>query len=127
MTGEHLESMEFEDIRGLDGVKECSVTIGKNEVRVAVAHGMGNIETVLDRVRAAREAGDEPPYHMIEVMACPGGCIGGGGQPYGITDELRKQRAAGLYGDDRGCKKRRSYENEAVQQLYKEFPRQADE
>jgi NADH-quinone oxidoreductase subunit G len=82
---------------------------------------MGNIETVLDRVRAARESGDEPPYHMIEVMACPGGCIGGGGQPYGITDELRTQRAMGLYGDDRNSKKRRSYENEAVQQLYKEF------
>ncbi len=121
ITGEHLQDMEFEPIRGLEGVKETSVMIGKNEVRIAVAHGMGNIETVLERVRAAREAGDEPPYHMIEVMACPGGCIGGGGQPYGITDELRKQRAMGLYGDDRGCKKRRSYENESVQKLYKDF------
>jgi len=121
ITNEHLEDMEFEPIRGLEGVKEATVTIGKNEIRIAVAHGMGNIETVLDRVRAARESGDEPPYHMIEVMACPGGCIGGGGQPYGITDELRYQRAMGLYGDDRNRKKRRSYENEAVQQLYKDF------
>jgi len=121
MTSEHLEEMEFQPIRGLDGVKETKVAIGKHEVRIAVAHGMGHVETVLEQVRVAREAGDEPPYHLIEVMACPGGCIGGGGQPYGITDEVRHQRAAGLYGDDRSRKKRRSYENEAVQQLYKDF------
>jgi NADH-quinone oxidoreductase subunit G len=121
ITNEHLEDIELQDIRGLEGVKEATVMIGKSEVRIAVAHGMGHIETVLDRVRAAKEAGEEPPYHMIEVMACPGGCIGGGGQPYGITDEMRRQRAKGLYSDDRESKKRRSYENESVQLLYKDF------
>ncbi len=121
LTGEEFDSLEFQPARGLEGVKEGRLTILGREVRVAVAHGMGHVEDVLDRVRAAKENGDEPAYHMIEVMACPGGCIGGGGQPYGITDALRLQRAKGLYTDDREREFRRSHENPYVQALYSTF------
>ncbi len=86
-----------------------------------MAHGLGNVETVLTRVRAARDAGAEPPYHFIEVMACPGGCVGGGGQPYGVTDKLRSKRAAGLYQDDQAGLWRCAHENPYVQKLYEDF------
>jgi NADH-quinone oxidoreductase subunit G len=82
---------------------------------------MCNIETVLDRVRAAQKANGEPAYHFIEVMACRGGCVGGGGQPYGADDEVRRKRAAGLYKDDRECARRCSHENEEVQAIYTDF------
>ncbi len=121
VTGKELEEIEFKDIRGLKGVKESEVDVGGTKIRIAVAHGMGNVETVLDKVREAKEAGEEPPYHMIEVMACPGGCVGGGGQPYGVTDDFRNKRAQGIYQDDREHALRRSHQNPHVQQLYKEF------
>ncbi len=121
ITGENLKEIEFKSIRGLDGVKEAVVNIKGTEVRVAVAHQMGNIATVLDRIRRARDEGKEPPYHFVEVMACRGGCIGGGGQPYGSTDEIRKKRIAGIYADDKMSAIRMSHENPAVIALYKEF------
>ncbi|MCD6311777.1 MAG: iron hydrogenase small subunit, partial [Elusimicrobia bacterium] len=71
--------------------------------------------------RKAMATGEEPPYHFIEVMACPGGCVGGGGQPYGVTDELRKKRSAALYSDDLSKKIRFSHENTDVKKLYKDF------
>lgn len=120
-TGKKLEKVEVEPVRGLKGVKEGSVMVGNTQVRVAVAHGLANVEQVLDRVREARKTGAEPPYHFIEVMACPGGCIGGGGQPYGVDNERRKLRAAGLYKDDRECAVRYSHENPEVIRLYDEF------
>jgi NADH-quinone oxidoreductase subunit G len=79
------------------------------------------VEQVLDRIRAAKDAEEEPPYHFVEVMACPGGCIGGGGQSWGITDEIRRQRAAGLADDDRRSDVRCSHANPAVKQIYAEF------
>ena len=88
---------------------------------MAVAHGIGNVEYVLNRVVEAKRKGEEPPYHFIEVMACPGGCIGGGGQPYGITNEIRAARAAGLYEDDRDCAIRYSHENPSLKALYEEY------
>ena len=95
--------------------------VGGAPVRVAVAHGLANVEAVLDRVREARKKGAETPYHFIEVMACPGGCIGGGGQPYGVDNERRKLRIAGLYQDDRDCVVRSSHENPEVIRVYDEF------
>jgi len=86
-----------------------------------VAHQMGNIEAVLNKIRAARDAGKETPYHFVEVMACRGGCIGGGGQPYGCVDEVRKQRTAGLYTDDQKSQFRCSHQNPFITQVYKEF------
>ena len=120
-TGSKLDKIELESVRGLAGVKEAAISINGTEVRVAVAHGLANVETVLDRVRAARDAGKETPYHFIEVMACPGGCIGGGGQPYGVDNERRRQRSAGLYQDDREKTIRCSHENLEVIQVYKDF------
>ena len=120
-TGKKLETIELEAVRGLKGVKEGTVMVGGAAVRVAVAHGLANVEQVLDRVRAARKAGEETPYHFIEIMACPGGCIGGGGQPYGVDNERRKLRAAGLYQDDRDRTLRHSHENPEVIRLYKDF------
>ncbi len=121
LTKERLPSMELKEIRGLDGVKEATLKVAGKDVRVAVAHCMGNIEKVLEKVRDARAKGKETPYHFIEVMACRGGCVGGGGQPYGATDEIRRQRAAGIYRDDEKSAFRCSHENPMVQKLYADF------
>jgi len=72
-------------------------------------------------VKEALAAGKEPPYHFIEVMACRGGCVGGGGQPYGATDEIRAKRAKGIYEDDKQSEFRCSHHNPMVQKLYQEF------
>ena len=123
VTGENLpgDGVDIRPVRGLDGVKEAEVDIGGTRVRVAVAHGMANVDKVLERVRQARERGEPPPYHFVEVMACPGGCIGGGGQPYGVSNEVRRKRMEGLYQDDRDHELRFSHENPAVRQVYREF------
>ena len=121
ITKENLGALEFEDIRGLDGVKELSIEVAGSKVNVAVAHGLGNVMSVMNRVRDARDRGEPSPYDFIEVMACPGGCAGGGGQPYGVTNEIRAARAQGLYQDDREHEFRLSHENPGVQKLYKDF------
>jgi NADH-quinone oxidoreductase subunit G len=121
ITGENPERIDFQKTRGLEGVKEGKTVIGGHEIHFAVAHGLGNVETVLTRVREARDAGTEPPYHFIEVMACPGGCVGGGGQPYGVTDKLRAKRAAGLYQEDQAGLWRCAHENPYIQKLYEDF------
>jgi NADH-quinone oxidoreductase subunit G len=122
VTKKDMGDVNFKPGRGLDGVKEGEVDFGNGtKIKVAVAHQMGNIAAVLDKIRAARDAGQEMPYHFIEVMACRGGCVGGGGQPYGCTDEIRKKRAAGIYTDDEKCKQRCSHQNPFIYQVYKEF------
>jgi NADH-quinone oxidoreductase subunit G len=122
LTGYNLDRVELQDVRGLAGVKQTEITIQGKTIRIAVAHGLGNVETVLDKVREAKAQGKETPFHFIEVMACPGGCVGGGGQPYGITDDIRHKRAHGLYADDEGrAGQRCSHDNPYVQQLYDTF------
>ena len=121
ITGGKLKNVDFENVRGLAGVKEGTIPIGGHNVKVAVAHGLSNVEAVIGKVRAAKAKGEEPPYHFIEVMACPGGCVGGGGQPYGVSDELRVKRAAGLYKEDEAHTIRYSHENPYVKQMYKDF------
>jgi NADH-quinone oxidoreductase subunit G len=121
LTGEDTESPEVAEIQGLDGVKELATELAGRPLRLAVAHGLGNVEAVLARVRAAREEGTEPPYHFIEVMACPGGCIGGGGQSWHVSDAIRRARAAGLRKDDRLREVRFSHRNPSVRKLYDEF------
>jgi len=123
VTGENMpeEAINIQPVRGLKGVKEAELEIAGNKIRVAVAHGMANVGKVLNRVREARDAGRELPYHFIEVMACPGGCIGGGGQPYGINDEVRRKRIAGIYEDDRDQKLRCSHDNPEIQRVYADF------
>lgn len=123
ITGTNLppEKLEIHAVRGLEGIKEAEIEIAGQIVRVAVAHGLANVQEVLNRVREARRAGRETPYHFIEVMACPGGCIGGGGQPYNTDPGVRKARIEGLYEDDRASAVRLSHENPEILQAYKEF------
>lgn len=121
VTGENLGAVDFEDVRGLTGIKEAVVDVKGTKVKVAVAHGLGNVEELLDKIREAKEKKLELPYHFIEVMACPGGCVGGGGQPYGINNDIREKRAKGLYKDDRESGIRCSHDNPYVIKLYEEF------
>ena len=121
VTKEELEDVNFTAVRGLSGIKEASVRISGIELRVAVAHQMGNIAAVLEEVRKARKAGKETPWHFIEVMACRGGCIGGGGQPYGVDDEVRKLRMRAIYDHDEKSEYRCSHDNPYIKQIYKEF------
>ena len=131
ITGEELGDVNFKAIEGLDGVKEAEVDIKGTKVKIAVAHGCGNIEIILDKIREAKANGEEMPYHFVEVMACRGGCISGGGQPRvmmpgqpkprGITDDIRQKRAKGLMNEDLKAKNRLSHHNESVKTLYKEY------
>jgi NADH-quinone oxidoreductase subunit G len=127
VTKKDLGDVNFLPVRGLEGVKEAEVDFGVpvgglgTKIRIAVAHQMGNIAAVLDKIRAARDAGQETPYHFVEVMACRGGCIAGGGQPYGCTDEVRSRRTKGIYEDDVKSAYRCSHQNPFIAQVYKEF------
>lgn len=121
ITKHHLGKVDFEDVRGISNVKKTSVEIHGNKVNLAVVNGVKNIQLVLNEVKEAFKNGQETPYHLIEVMACPGGCVGGGGQPYGVTDEYRVKRAAGLYKDDKNREIRVSYNNPYIKKLYDEF------
>lgn len=121
ITGADAKDVNFTQVRGLKGIKEATIDVGGNAVKVAIAHGLANVDTLLKTVKQAKAEGKEPPYHFIEVMACEGGCVGGGGQPYGVTNELRKIRAEGLYSEDEHMQIRCSHHNPAVQKVYKEF------
>ena len=114
-------SINFDCVRGMDGVKAAQIDIKGTKVNIAVAHQMSNVEQVLDAVRADLKAGKRPRYDFIEVMACRGGCIGGGGQPTGATDEVRALRTAGIYTDDEKSVVRMSHKNPQVQALYKDY------
>jgi len=121
-TGETLIDIEMADIRGFKGVKEARITLDGKELRLAVAHGLGNAHRVMEMVRQDRNR-----FHFIEIMGCPGGCIGGGGQPYAtansipLDEEALRLRAQALYDLDRSKTIRRSHDNPDVQRLYREF------
>ena len=114
-------SIEFQEVRGMKGVKEATIDIKGTPVRIAVAHQMGNVRQVIEAIREDRKAGRKPRYDFIEVMACRGGCIGGGGQPTGANDEVRAKRTAGIYTDDERCTLRMSHLNPQVQSLYNDY------
>ncbi len=121
-TGETLIDIEMADIRGFKGVKEAQINLDGKELRLAVAHGLGNAHKVMEMVREDRNR-----FHFIEIMGCPGGCIGGGGQPYAtansipLDEEALRLRAQALYDLDRSKTIRRSHDNPDVQRLYREF------
>lgn len=125
LTGEDLKSIEYQGVRGLAGIKEASVTLPVNgtptEIKVAVAHGTANAAKVLDAVRAGKA-----DYHFIEVMACPGGCVHGGGQSH-VSAKARlyvnpkENRANALYSEDVRQVLRKSHENPEVKKLYEDF------
>ena len=114
-------SIDFQAVRGMEGVKTATIDIKGTKVNIAVAHQMGNVEKVLDMIREDRKNGVKPRFDFIEVMACRGGCIGGGGQPCLATDEVRAQRTAGLYTDDEKSTLRMSHLNPEVTALYKDY------
>jgi NADP-reducing hydrogenase subunit HndD len=121
ITGESLGEPDFKEVRGTDGVKEATYKVGGLEVNVAVASGLSNAKVLLERVKSG-----EKKYHFIEVMACPGGCVNGGGQPVQMAHvrnftDLKAKRAAVLYSRDSADTVRKSHENPAVIKLYDEF------
>jgi len=119
ITGEVLSGVDFKQVRGQKGVKEAGVQLDGERIKVAVAHGIGNVKYVLDRAKEGKEK-NQLTYHFIEVMACPGGCVGGGGQPYGGLD-IRAKRARALYEEDKTLPVRQSHKNPYIQRLYKEY------
>jgi NADH-quinone oxidoreductase subunit G len=122
VTGEELENVEIEGVRGLEGVKEATVNVpGFGDLKVAVAHGLGNARKVMDRVREGLKTKGESPWHFIEIMACPGGCVGGGGQPYGNDIASRARRGLALYQEDRDLPVRKSHQNPEVLRIYERF------
>ncbi len=117
LTNKKLEKIEFTQLRGMEGIREATVNIGDLELKIAIAHGLGNARTLLEAIRDKKA-----DYHAIEIMACPGGCVGGGGQPYHANDiEVVAKRAQALYDEDRSKAIRVSHENPDIIKLYEEF------
>ena len=121
LTGEDMPRLEYADVRGLEGIKEATVSVNGTDINVAIVHGTANAAKLLNAIRAG-----EKTYHFIEVMGCPGGCVTGGGQP--IVDartryyvDPRAARAAATYSEDESMAIRKSHKNPAVQKLYAEF------
>lgn len=113
VTKEPLEQMNFDEVRGFRGLKEASVDLKGQKVRVAVVHGLGNARKLLERIKTG-----EAQYDLIEVMACPGGCIGGAGQPINTAFEAKKARARGIYNADKLSQLRKSQDNPVVTRFY---------
>ena len=121
LTGEELKNLDFVDVRGTDSIKEATYTIAGNTIRVAVCSGTANAKKVLDMVKSG-----EKDYDFIEVMACPGGCVNGGGQPIQPASvrnfvDIRAERAKGLYQDDLNLPVRKSHENPDIKAIYAEY------
>ena len=121
VTGNELGDVNYTAVRGLEGVKKAEVDLNGTKVKLAVVHQMGNVDAVVQEIRKAAEEGKERPYDFIEVMACRGGCVTGGGQPYGHNDELRVKRANALYQDDETHEIRCSHQNPLITQIYDEY------
>lgn len=124
ITGEELKELNFTQVRAIEGLKEASIDIKGTIINVAVANGLNNAKTILEKVKTG-----EKQFHLIEIMACPGGCVAGGGQPlahvenyvYPLDKELIKKRQNALYNIDLGKSLRKSHENPAIKELYKEY------
>jgi len=122
VTGKPADRLDFTEVRNVEGLRETYVAIGEHNIHIGVANGLTNAKILLDKVRSGKN-----PFHVIEVMACPGGCIGGGGQPYPpegvkvLDPELLRLRASALYSIDSKKKLRKSYENPAIDEVYSAF------
>ncbi len=122
ITGEPLRDLNFTQVRQVEGLKEASIKVGSQTLNVAVANGLTNAQTILEKVKAGKKQ-----YHLIELMACPGGCVGGGGQPYPsegryvLDRDLIRLRAQALYMIDEKKKVRKSHENPFILELYENF------
>jgi NADH-quinone oxidoreductase subunit G len=116
ITNKKLPKLEFNAVRGLDGIRETEIDIEGKKLKVAIAHGTANVKKLLDDIRDGVRY-----YDFIEIMACPGGCIGGGGQPKSLDPDILKKRASAIYSIDELSTLRRSHENPDIQKLYEEF------
>lgn len=116
ITGKTLERVDLEAVRGMEGIRSADIDLNGSKLKVAVANGLGNARKLLEQIEKG-----ESPYAFIEIMTCPGGCIGGGGQPRPTNTEIRKLRAESIYKEDSGKGLRKSHENPDIQKLYKEF------
>lgn len=117
ITGKTLDKVDFTAVRGVEGIKEATIDIAGTKLNVAVTSGLGNARKVLEKIQSG-----ESNYHAIEIMACPGGCINGGGQPYIHGDfSIIKKRMEAIYREDAGKSIRKSHENPSIQKLYKEY------
>ncbi len=121
LTGEELQKLEFKEVRGLEGIKEASYMVNGMEVKAAIVSGLSNAKKLMEKVKNG-----EVDYHFVEIMACPGGCINGGGQPH-VSAEIRNNvdyrtlRAKALYDYDEAYELRKSHKNPDIQKLYDEF------
>jgi len=116
-TGKTLEKVDFEQLRGMEGVRSATVDFDGLELKIGIAHGLGNARKLLDDIKAGKSE-----YHAIEIMACPGGCVGGGGQPLHHGDSsILKKRAQALYKEDAGKAIRKSHENPFIKELYEKY------
>jgi NADH-quinone oxidoreductase subunit G/NADP-reducing hydrogenase subunit HndD len=116
VTGTPLEQLDFTDVRGMQGIKETSVELGGQTLRFAVAHGLAQAKNLAEQVENGTS-----PYAFIEIMCCPGGCVGGGGQPYGTIRKTREDRIDATYRLDQAMPIRKSHESPAVKALYEQF------
>ncbi|MGP1587265.1 MAG: NADH-dependent [FeFe] hydrogenase, group A6 [Treponemataceae bacterium] len=121
ITGKELGNVNYQQARGLDGIKKAVIDANGTKIKIAVVHQMGNVDKIIQEINEAKETGKERPYDFIEVMACKGGCVTGGGQPYGHCDDLRTKRASALYNDDENHEIRCSHQNPLITQIYKEY------
>ena len=116
VTARELKELDFKEVRGLEGIKEAALVLAGQKVKVAVANSLGKAKILLEEIKAGKS-----PYAFIEIMACPGGCLGGGGQPLGATDEIKEKRLQAIYQLDKEAKIRKSHENPAIIKLYEEY------
>lgn len=121
VTGKPLDKISFEQVRGESGIKRAEIKIGDKKVKVAVAHGLANAQTIMEEIKSGKA-----DYQFVEIMACPGGCITGGGQPIKNAKiqenvDVHKKRAEAMYSIDEKSVIRKSHENPVLKQIYKEF------
>ena len=121
LTGKNLEKIEYTQIRGEKGIKEATLNINGKDIKIAVAHGLKNARIIMEEIKSGKS-----PYHFVEIMACPGGCVMGGGQPIHSSKErelidIRALRASALYTIDEKSVIRKSHENPVLQKIYKEY------
>ena len=115
ITGQELENIDFDSVRGLEGIKKAEVEIGELKLKAAVAHGLGNARRVMEMIKEGEE------FDFVEFMACPGGCVGGGGQPISCADNVLEKRQQAIYRIDKEKKLRKSHENPYIKKLYDNY------
>jgi len=116
-TGKELPKIDFEELRGMEGLRKATIDFGGLPLNIGIAHGLGNARKLLENIQSGQSE-----FHAIEIMSCPGGCIGGGGQPYHHGNaEILKKRQKAIYQEDKNKKIRKSHENPYIKKLYEEF------